>query len=84
MELKTILHRVYQLPGFVYGKIRLVRAEEEGERDRLEVQGFSKFGMLCKSKPETAYFMSGIDPIYTVPCCRFTPARAKDASGPDP
>ena len=38
MELKTILNRVYQLPGFVYGKIRLVRAEEEGERDRLEVE----------------------------------------------
>ena len=28
MELKTILNRVYQLPGFVYGKIRLVRAGE--------------------------------------------------------
>ena len=38
MELKTILNRVYQLPGFVYGKIRLVRAGEEGERDRLEVE----------------------------------------------
>ena len=38
MELKTILNRVYQLPGFVYGKIRLVRAKEEGERDRLEVE----------------------------------------------
>ena len=38
MELKTILNRVYQLPGFVYGKIRLVPAEEEGERDRLEVE----------------------------------------------
>ena len=38
MELKTILNRVYQLPGFVYGKIRLVPAGQEGERDRLEVE----------------------------------------------
>ena len=38
LELKTILNRVYQLPGFVYGRIRLVRAGAEGERDRLEVE----------------------------------------------
>ena len=38
MELKTILNRVYQLPGFVYGRIRLVRAAQEGERDRIEVE----------------------------------------------
>ena len=38
MELKTILNRVYQLLGFVYGKIRLVPAGEEGERERLEVE----------------------------------------------
>ena len=44
MELKTILNRVYQLPGFVYGRIRLVRAEEEGERDRLEVEGLESAG----------------------------------------
>ena len=37
MELKTILNRVCQLPGFVYGRIRLVRAREEGEQDRIEV-----------------------------------------------
>ena len=37
MELKTILNRVYQLPGFVYGKIRLVRAREAGQQDRIEV-----------------------------------------------
>ena len=30
MELKTILNRVYQLPGFVYGKIRLVRGRGGG------------------------------------------------------
>ena len=38
MELKTILNRVCQLPGFVYGRIRLVRAAKEGERDRIEVE----------------------------------------------
>ena len=38
LELKTILNRVYQLPGFVYGRIRLVRAAKEGERDRIEVE----------------------------------------------
>ena len=38
MQLKTILNQVYRLPGFVYGKIRLVPAEEEGERPRVEVE----------------------------------------------
>lgn len=38
MQLKTILNEVYRLPGFVYGKIRLVPAEEEGERPWLEVE----------------------------------------------
>ena len=38
MELKTILNRVYQLPGFVYGRIRLARAAKEGGRDRIEVE----------------------------------------------
>ena len=27
MQLRTILNRVYKLPGFVYGKIRLVERE---------------------------------------------------------
>ena len=38
MELKSILNRVYQLPGFVYGRIRLLRAGAEGGRDRWEVE----------------------------------------------
>ena len=38
MQLKTILNQVYRLPGFVYGKIRLVPAEEEGARPRVEVE----------------------------------------------
>ena len=38
MELKTVLNRVCQLPGFVYGRIRLVPAGKEGERDRIEVE----------------------------------------------
>ena len=37
MEQKTVSNRVCQLPGFVYGRIRLVRAAKEGERDLLEV-----------------------------------------------
>ena len=36
-ELKTILNHVCHMPGFVDGRIRLVRAGEECERDRLEV-----------------------------------------------
>ena len=36
-ELKTILNRVCLTPGFVDGWIRLARAREECERDRLEV-----------------------------------------------
>lgn len=36
-ELKTILNRVCRTPGFVDGGIRLVRAKEECERDRLKV-----------------------------------------------
>ena len=49
MELKTILNRVYKLPGFVYGRIRLVRAGKEGERDRLEVEVRPRAGQwaLC-------------------------------------
>ncbi len=38
MQLKTLLNRVYKLPGFVYGKIRLVPAGKQGGRDRLEVE----------------------------------------------
>lgn len=38
MQVKTILNQVYRLPGFVYGRIRLVPAEEEGERPHLEVE----------------------------------------------
>ena len=38
MELKTILNRVYRLPGFVYGTIRLVPARKQGEKDSLEVE----------------------------------------------
>ena len=49
MELKTILNRVYKLPGFMYGRIRLVRAGKEGERDRLEVEVRPRAGQwaLC-------------------------------------
>ena len=36
MQLRTILNRVYKLPGFVYGKIRLV--EREGGQAELEVE----------------------------------------------
>ncbi|MDE0126693.1 MAG: hypothetical protein OXN97_19180 [Bryobacterales bacterium] len=35
MQLKTILHWVYRLPGFVYGRIRLVPFEEESARPPL-------------------------------------------------
>ena len=36
MQLRTILNRVYKLPGFVYGKIRLV--EREGGQAEVEVE----------------------------------------------
>ena len=38
MQLKTILNRVDRLPGLVYGTIRLVQSEEQGERHHLEGQ----------------------------------------------
>ena len=37
MEPRTIWNRVCRLPTFVYGRIRLVWAEEEGDRDCPEV-----------------------------------------------
>ena len=37
-ELETILNRVCRLPGYVYGRVRLLRAEEEGDQDRSEVR----------------------------------------------
>ena len=40
MELKTILNRVCRLPGFVYGRFRLVRAGEQNGPDCLAPQRF--------------------------------------------
>ena len=52
MQLKTILNQVYRLPGFVYGRIRLVPAEEEGERPHLEVEMRSR--AICSGCSEHA------------------------------
>ncbi len=38
MELRTILNRVYKLPGFVYGRIQLIEGKSESEGARLEVE----------------------------------------------
>ena len=56
MELKMILNRVYRLPGFVYGSIRLVRAEKEEERDHLEIEvrPRAKSRALCSACGEPA------------------------------
>ena len=43
-ELETILNRVRHLPGYVYVRVRLVRAEEGGDQDRSEVR-------LCQLAP---------------------------------
>ena len=37
MQLRTILNRVYKLPGFVYGKIRLVEREDGQAEVEVEV-----------------------------------------------
>ena len=66
MELKTILNRVYQLPGFVYGKIRLVRAEED-ERDRLEaLRPRPRPGAVLRLRPAG----SGLRPPASSSSCR--------------
>ena len=38
MQVKTILNRVYRLPGFVYGKIRLLEPKGKDGRHSLEVE----------------------------------------------
>ncbi len=37
MQLRTILNRVYKLPGFVYGKIRLVEREDGWAEVEVEI-----------------------------------------------
>ncbi len=59
MQLKTLLNRVYKLPGFVYGKIRLVPAGKQGGRDRLEVEVRPRAGTKARcsgcGKPGPGY-----------------------------
>ncbi len=59
MQLKTLLNRVYKLPGFVYGKIRLVPAGKRGGRDRLEVEVRPRAGTKARcsgcGKPGPGY-----------------------------
>ena len=47
MQLRTLLNRVYKLPGFVYGKIRLLPDGAGGDRLEVKVRPRANGRALC-------------------------------------
>ena len=54
MQLRTILNRVYKLPGFVYGKIRLVEREDGSAEVEVEIVPRSNGRARCSGCGEPA------------------------------
>ena len=51
MRLRTLLHRVYKLPGFVYGTMRLLEEQGGGDRLNIEVRPGAKRRARCACSP---------------------------------